>query len=647
MDALSSLFAELSAPAETVSAESKNALADMFGTMRVEAPAETLSDETRAVMADFFAEKIAAIPEPVPALERKRNERARKYAKKATHVGVIDFETDPFDNIEGTEVYPFSAVIYADEFKPIVIWEENFISFKKKLLEELETIPEPYTFYAHNGGRFDFMFLISELRGDILFKGRAIMQAQLGKHELRDSFHIIPEKLANLQKDKFDYTKLKRNVRHKHRAEIIKYNINDCAYLLPFIKDFIKRFGFKISIGQAAMAQLRMHHRFERIAEKTDEMLRDYFFGGRVECIQGLGRFHGAYKLFDVNSMYPYVMATRQHPVGADYIRHAGEISANTIFIDLTCDSRGAFVRRNEETHETHAPHGRYRFKTTIWEYQVAKKYGLISNEEIHCCIDNAQRSDFARFIVPLYSERQEVKRKLHLVPENSEAWNELKKDDVFIKLLLNNAYGKFAQNPRRYKEHYISAAGEIPPDDGGPSWGDFPREQYEEYSLWERKNPELRFNNVGTGASITGAARAVLLEAMVNSEGPVYCDTDSLICKSLTGVKIDQTELGAWDIEREISEIIVCGKKLYGYRVANTDDYKVRAKGSSQLKWNDLEKMLEGETVTNVQKGVTLTKDGSQYYMTRRIRATAKRMTPWQTDMAAPFPWATGNFQP
>src|SRR6185312_8763742 len=54
----------------------------------------------------------------------------------------------------------------------------------------------------------------------------------------------------------------------------------------------------------------------KKIGEHTDEQLRPWFFGGRVECLAGAGHFvagNGGYKLYDVNSMYPSAMANGLH----------------------------------------------------------------------------------------------------------------------------------------------------------------------------------------------------------------------------------------------------------------------------------------------------------------------------------------------
>lgn len=609
----------------------------------------------------------------VSGTERKRASRGRAKQRMIDNIAVLDFETDPFDNIKKEAIFPFLAVLYSDNFEPVIIWDNENEAFVSKVIAAIEALPEAYTIYAHNGGKFDYMFLLSKLKGEVMFKGRGIMTAQIGKHELRDSFHIIPDRLANFKKDHIDYGNMKRLKRERYKQEIIKYCINDCKYLLDIVKGFATRFGMKLSIGQAAMADIRKHYKFERLTEMQDEFFRQFFFGGRVECFVGTTHRKGDYKLYDVNAMYPDVMANFEHPIGNVYFKHTGKIGPQSCFIDLTCNSAGAFILKDGL--ETKAPHGRYRFKTTIWEYKVAKKYNLISDEEIHEVIDIPLRTNFKKFVVPHYLDRQHLKAKKNelelLGLKDTPEYDEIVKDDMFKKFLLNNGYGKFAQNPRNYKEHYITAPGEIPPPETGAWPGKLLMIEDGGYWLHSRPNPSDRFNNVATGASITGAARAKLLEAKCNAIEPIYCDTDSLICKELNGVHIHKTDLGAWDLECEISEIVVCGKKLYGYRDAKTGKTKTRAKGAGlilteqnwkrveevasdrkrellleqlsweemlnqiedakkktmeKLSWENMMRLHNGEQVSALAMGATLTKGGEQYYMERRISATAQR---------------------
>lgn len=591
--------------------------------------------------------------------ERSRKSRGPVKERKIENIAILDFETDPFDGMSDEDIMPFVCVLYAENFEPIIIWEENPKKFLKLVYNAIVNLPDSYTIYAHNGGKFDFLFLVSKLRGNVQFKGRGIMAAKIkGKHgvqELRDSFHIIPERLANWQKDSFDYMKLRKGARHKWRAEIIRYCLSDCKYLLEIVKHAVTTYGLKLSIGQMAMAELKKHYKPKNIGENMDFYLRRFFFGGRVECLEGMGHFRGPFKLIDVNSMYPFVMASVKHPIGNEYnIRSDGSINAHTVFIDLTCRNHGALIGKTEKG-ETSAEILEGRFFTTIHEYKMARKYKLIEKVQIHHCIDCDELTDFSRFIVPMYAKRQETKALMDKLKREGKTdtfeFKDTKKEDMFLKFLMNNSYGKFAQNPRNYKKYCLTDPGKEPSDYDdydGEDWGTEPAARNDDYCVWERREGILRFNNVGTAASITGAARAVLLEALQFAVRPIYCDTDSIICADIANVKIHKSELGAWDLEKTYDEIIIAGKKLYAAKVAGKEENSkdrilIRSKGAgkvdniakelelrnagymaSGLIWQDMLGMLKGKSTEIRARGPTLNRNGEQYYLRRNIRATA-----------------------
>jgi len=231
---------------------------------------------------------------------------------------------------------------------------------------------------------------------------------------------------------------------------------------------------------------------------------------------------------------------------------------------------------------------------------------------------------------------------------ENSAAFMDMKKDDIFYKLLLNNAYGKFAIDPRRFKEHYLTDPDQTPPDEWFRSIRKIEDEnerakyldpvfESERYWIWAKPNPGFRFLNVGVAASITGAARSVLLAALQSATNPIYCDTDSIICRDLPGVEISNVALGAWDLEDEFSRVIINGKKLYSVEhvtpkpraaaeLAEGLDpcYTVKSKGTARLTWAEMDCMLHGAAFEVRNRAPTLTKFGEQYYISRKITATA-----------------------
>lgn len=583
-------------------------------------------------LSDELAEIRAGLVETGPLVshaDAQRNYKARKRNHKKQCIAILDMETDPFDNKRPNDyIFPFLAVLYSDQFETVIIWEENYEIFINRLIASILALPSAFTIYAHNGGKFDFMFLVHKLRGEVSFKGRGIMRASIGPHELRDSYHIIPEKLATMAKQKFDYERLRRQSREQWRTEIIAYCISDCENLFAYVKRFIEKYGFKISIGAAAIAKLGEHYKVDKVAPSTDTMLRNFFFGGRVECIAGAGYYAGNFKLYDVNSMYPYAMANFNHPIGSDYLKRPGRPNNSTIFLRLTCANNGALLGK-DDTGNLVSNKSSGEFFTSKWEYETALELGLIADVRVLECIDNFRFTNFEKFVTPLYTQRAlekaALERLTQLGIDSGSEFDAINSEVLFLKLILNNAYGKFAQNPRRYKDHFLTDPGERPViGDDEPDYDRLPEFEGETYWIWSRPSPSLRFNNVGTAASITGAARSILMRAIHGAKNPIYCDTDSLICEELRGQRIHKTELGAWDLEKEISELIVCGKKLYAYKTLDGTKTVVRSKGTAGLEWNDMLGMLEGDTRTVTNRGATLTKTGRQYYISRRIARTA-----------------------
>ena len=602
--------------------------------------------------------------------------RSIEAAQRKQNVLVLDFETDPFDHRLQTIVKPFCCVIYSPRFAElgvktsrkhahsIIFWEENHERLFDRIIECLEGLPEKFTAYAHNGGRFDYKFMLSRIRGSICFKGNSIMSAMVCGHQIRDSVHVVPQSLGSIRKDAFDYSNMSRGKRTGLRDSIIEYCVSDCRNLYEVVTDFRNEFGPRLTIGQAALSELTTEYPVKSFKPGWDAAIRPFYFGGHVKCLAGAGEFSatGGYDINDINSSYPNVMSRFKHPVGRfeDYeVKWRADPDEHTCFLDIECDNPGGVLMwRDPKTHLVTSDLERGNFLTTIHEFNVALKYNLISNVVINWRYNCSDMTDFSRFVNPRYAKRQAIKLELAAmkarVGYGSEAWFALERQDMFIKLVLNNAYGKFGQNPENFLETYITAPEEEPPAWWFKSFEHLTAEQQARYGdadkcdthwLWEKPAP-LRlhaFKNVGLAASVTGAARAVLIEALQHAKGALYCDTDSIICQSLSGVDRDIGRLGAWKLEGHTPRVIIAGKKLYGVwndppvprsrfelAMGLHPDYTIKSKGvsSGELAWHDMQRMInEDATVLTRNHAPTLDRYGGQHYIERTIRATARRL--------------------
>lgn len=486
------------------------------------------------------------------------------------NLAVFDLETDPFKY--GRVPKAFAAGFFDGETYR-TFWGANCV---RDFINFLHQQKQPYKIYAHNGGKFDFFYLVEQeaLENPIKLINSRIVSAKIGCHELRDSYAIIPLPLATYQKTEIDYDKFESHRREIHKDEILSYLRDDLRDTFEIVKKFRDRFGDKLTIGGTAIEKLAEFHPFDSQGESHDIRLRPFYYGGRVQAFKPGVHRGKRFKVFDVNSMYPYVMANMLHPHGKAYtestdMRYLKSKPDNwPFFIELECNSRGAFPQREYNGAGTpvalHFPEGQGQFAVTGHEYRTAKRLGLISDEKIERVLVPRRVISFPDYVETFGNEKVAAK--------NSGD----KASEIFAKLLLNSAYGKFAQSPETYKDYYIRYPGMPRPE--GTDW--FPELYYGELELWSKPSKFQRYYDVAIAASITGGARAVLLDGIANAENVYYCDTDSLICEEFHG-KRHKSRLGAWDLEGEGNHLAVAGKKLYALR----DGHKEIKKASKGAK--------------------------------------------------------------
>lgn len=469
-------------------------------------------------------------------------------------LAVLDLETDPFEH--GKMVQPFLAGFY-DGKRVVTYWGPDSVL---RLVTFLQNEATNFTIYAHNGGRFDFFYFLPYLSSAMRIVNGRLIQGTLAHHEIRDSYAIMPFPLADYDKDSIDYEKMRADVREKHRYEIERYLRKDLTALYDLVVAFHQEFGDKLTIGSTAMKELRNRHKFSTGNEVYDAKFRSrFYFGGRNQVFKS-GITKGRINVYDVNSMYPFVMQGFLHPIGTAHTV-SNRIEKDTCFIEVEGKNYGAFPTREKDgslnfTRESGV------FYPTIHEWEAAIDTGCFKPRRIIKTYGWRERGTFADFVTHFYDSRRAAKRSGDKIRT------------IFYKYVLNSAYGKFAQNPDNYFDWYITEHGQFPPEyhecvagcaeDCHQKWS--PTFMQERYIIWQRplQTKSLSWYNIAIGASITGAARAVLLRGIAGTSQVLYCDTDSIICCGSSRVEIDPTALGKWDLEATGSMAAIGGKKLY-----------------------------------------------------------------------------------
>ncbi len=546
-------------------------------------------------------------------------------------IAVADAETDPFKYDRIPKPFVFG---YADRSVFFPFWGDRCVVELVACIRQRK----PNVLYAHNGGKFDWMFLLPYLENPIKIINGRIASARIGTTELRDSWNILPFPLEQFDKDTKGWTpeqkenfyaKFEATERQIHKASILDYLRNDCENLLKLVTAFRERFGSKLTVASTAMGELRKRHDYPHSNASHDSRFRQFFFGGRVQCFE-IGQIYGKLKLYDVNSMYPKAMRDFWHPRGMNYT-HFNEKDFGRFcygkgypyFLRVRCASDAAFPLRNN-TMGLAFPITTDTFHVTDKEFEAAYQLGLLSDIQVLDAWQCEERQRFDTFVDDFFAERE-----THRLSGN-EALR------LSTKYVLNSAYGKFAQNPEDHFDYHIRRAGDPVPGDHSDTdhpWSDFPPWQIAtDYGgigeIWHRPVPPNRqqFFDVAIAASITGAARSILMRALRSATRPVYCDTDSILCESLPQSLVGES-LGLWKLEAECDEAFIAGKKLYAL-FRNGELVKSSAKGvqKSQLtrsNWCDLIRGAELEIANPVPNFKI---DGSARFTKRRIKSSGTK---------------------
>lgn len=561
-------------------------------------------------------------PEQVEAYLASQEERRCQpipYKMKPTKkiIAVVDTETDPFAS--GVIVKPFCLGFDTGDHY-VDFWGDDCIDQFFAYLATLTAEGYDFIIYAHNGGKFDFFFFLKYLDKDQapLIMGGRLVKIKFAGQEFRDSFAIIPQALSAYKKDEIDYDKFTTANRDLHRPEILRYLRSDCGYTRELIVSFHEMFGDKLTIASASLPMLNSFTGFERIGgDGFDERFRRYYYGGRNQCFEtGVLYPKSAphFMLIDRNSMYPAEMRDSLHPISNRPLLQTS-INKDTDFACIDAINRGALPMRKEDGSLDFTVE-RGTFFATIHEINAGIETGTLDIIRVRHAWAFDRKTSFAEFVNKFYELRKEAQAKGDLVR------------NILYKFCLNSGYGKFALNPRKFKQ-WSMTIGEVPTPqataDCPEGWS--LHSQCGDLFIWSRPNPRKGgFYNVATAASITGAARANLLRNLALAKRPLYCDTDSIICEGFRG-DTNETELGGWKLEAIGDRCAIAGKKLY--TLFNSAELKETGKAIKlaskgvRLTPQEIISVCNGHEVVYANPVPNFKLDGSAEFTDRRIRAT------------------------
>ncbi len=482
--------------------------------------------------------------------------------------------------------------------------------------------------YAHNAGRFDYLFLLPWLKNvglklgfrfQIIPVSSAIQVLDVwreGKPWCRwrflDSFKLIPTSLDKAAKAFGMSGKLQHDLEmDESDPRWQEYNKVDCEQLYGVLEKFhvyvetVLLGEVGITAPSTAMKIFRRNYLREPIprAEETHEFVRRGYFGGRVEVFEKDA--HGL-SYFDINSSYPASML-EEMPAGnaTEWDGEPPERFKTTRIGFVECDVYVPPMHipplpvRDAKTDKLIFPCGNLR---GVWEWgelQNALKEGAIIVRWGKSYWYESGKI-FEKFVTELYKYRDKSR------PDYDEGLAEV------VKIMLNATYGKFGMKTTRTKI-YCWDDPKLPPD-AVPVNGD------PDCSLWTAEEvSDAPYVMPQIAARVTALSRVRLYIAMKAASCPdcwpmrchcpkqlfvAYTDTDSVIttAKLPTGNALGELKD---ELPKQSGKLIgrFLGPKVYVLTSEDNPEFfwegdyfeKVKAKGLEKRTRSNVELLESG----------------------------------------------------
>lgn len=328
--------------------------------------------------------------------------------------------------------------------------------------------------FAHNGGNYDYLCLFGNLMEyfgkDCLMADSNFIMAEkvirkrtkkskvTGKDtshnesiKFYDSFNIIKSSVG-LMGEQLNYEKgitpLKFKIGRKQEGleeQDFIYCERDCAIVYKFLIGIFSEVGdIKPTIASCSMYYWRTQFQKETlfVDYENDELWRRCLFGGRTEAfhIGNVEKFN--LKVYDINSLYPYVMATKNYPSpNKYYIKKSRSVKQLLSIMDefegfaavkVNHFKRtwGLIPSKDETIQKLVFKSGVYWAIVPFPELRFGLDNGLEILEVKEIVFSKRIKSPFHDYIMKLYNRRK-------VAPEP---------EKTVLKYLMNSLFGKFGE---------------------------------------------------------------------------------------------------------------------------------------------------------------------------------------------------------
>lgn len=494
--------------------------------------------------------------------------------EKTNDFSTLDIETDTKtgDLLAGA-VYDGEAVTFFES------WSEFF-----KLVESQHRVNKKWQkFVAHGGGIFDYVSMIEYLFDTgydykIIMSGSRIVFVSLTIKKTKivfyDSLQVLLKGLDSLcETFKPEHRKLKieiekiQEIYKKDRKQFNAYLANDVKSLYDICHKFMDLLDIKFFPCTISSLSLYLFRRdflkksLKLITDKkVDAFISESYAGGRVECFK-----YGKHKkvfVYDINSLYPYVMQKSDIPVNLP-------VRVNSYKQGQKGFYRVSFYQANQTlppvlwVKSKNGLEFCYEGEGVFYsaEIELALKYGVDIKFKDGYVFPETQPM-FREFVDHFYALRKNNKGTAL---------------DYIAKIAMNSQYGKYGQKTESTELEKITDNKKVLALMKNPKIKiTLYNEEKQIYALTGEK--KITHRMIQVASCVTSEARCILYEYLVKYRHDIiYCDTDSVHLTKKISENIG-VELGQLKIEAEGSGIYL-GRKQY--QIAD----KLRFKG---IKAND-----------------------------------------------------------
>jgi DNA polymerase elongation subunit (family B) len=344
-----------------------------------------------------------------------------------------------------------------------------------------------------------------------------------------------------------------------------EYNIRDSTITYRFMEKLKKAItslggNMKITASSTSLHLFRKKYYDLKLKESryADQEMKSYF-GGRTEVFKrGLIKDINVY---DVNSMYPHVMAENEYPLPhtAKRTYDPNFLEEGISYVTVECPKTLAIPLLPVRKGKIIFPTGRFSGWYCHPELRKARELGC--RIKVRRSITYKTAPMFKGFMNDMYSKRLKYKREGNDIMQTT------------CKLFMNSLYGKFAIKPEEEKEIHESKLSADEVVDLLEDGYQLNTRGFFHFTQEMKKVPKYRMPIISS--YVTSYARLLLYKYLEKAgDQVIYCDTDSIFT---TGSLPTGDNLGEMKLEFQGDGIIIKPKM---YMLNKNDTFKIKVKG-------------------------------------------------------------------